>query len=189
MKIVDYIKNHKILAVIVAVLLVIIIATIISVAIQNNESSEPPESNTATSNKNEGIGNSTYGPTLIIKNWSDDVENIPSNEKDDIEATLYDTLIKNLPTGQNIPSDIDPEIRSGSYDQTYDPETQIYYTNFLIDIPSVKQTYRVLNQYSNLPPETSGLFDYTTMVYCPTASELIWPAFDCIDRQKIELEQ
>lgn len=185
----DYIKEHKILTGIIIFVLIIIIATIVSLAIQSNEQQNSLEL-TSTQEINtveeSNIGGSTYGPTLTISNWSENVENLPSDERVHVEATLYDTLTRNLPKGVSISEDTKPEIRAGSYNQKYDYSTETYSTEFLVDISDIKQTYHVMNQYSDLPPKESGLYDYTTMIYCPTASELIWPAFKCIDREKME---
>jgi len=190
----EYIKNHKIATGIIIFLILIFIATIISIIINSTNqqatiSSEESERGGDTAfieDEDSNIGNSTYGTTLVISNWSEYVENLPDDERDQAETTLYDTVIKNLPTGRSLLSTDSPEIRADSYDQTYDPVTQIYYTNFLIDIPSLKQTYRFLSQYSDLPREESGLFDYTIQVSCPNKSDLIWDEFKCIDRLKME---
>ena len=63
-----------------------------------------------------------------------------------------------------------------------DASKMIYLTNFIVDIPSISQSYVVTNYYSPLSPEISGLTDYTTLVTCPDSSQLIYGDFNCIDR-------
>lgn len=190
----DYIKDHKILSGVIIFIAIIIIATIISLLTQNNKQSDTANnqeiiSTQANEDEESSVGESSYGPTLIISNWSEHVENLPTDERDQVEMALYDTLSRNLPKGVSISENTKPEIRAKSYSQKYDYVTEIYFTEFLVDISDLKQTYRIVNQYSDLPREESGLFDYTTMVYCPTAAELIWPAFECMDREKMETGQ
>ena len=191
---INYLKNHKITLGLASFLLVIIVTTVISIVIQSNsqqnssntkQSTRTSENASSTTEEDENAG---YGPQLVIKNWSDNVKNVPDDERDLLEAILYSTLAKNLPPGQNIPNEDDVKIRPGSYSQTYDPDTQIYSTEFLVDIPSVQQTYRVASLYSDLPRLESGLKDYTALVLCPTESELIWAKFDCLDRIRMEEE-
>ena len=81
----------------------------------------------------------------------------------------------------------DAVIRDGSYrQQITDTEHMIYETTFIIDIPSLKQSYSVIDKYSPLPMEESGLTDYTTLVLCPDADDLIYGEFQCTDRVKWE---
>jgi hypothetical protein len=184
---IEYIKNHKIISGVVAFLLVIIVATVVSLLIQNNSQPNSPEVTSPPNSAYNGNDDTLLSPDLLITNWTDIVDNVPNSEKARVETTLHDTITRNLPTTQTIPASAKPEIRTGTYRQTYNADTQIYLTEFLVDISDIQQTYRVVNQYSDLPPKESGLIDYATMVFCPTESDLVWPAFDCIDRNKIEL--
>lgn len=127
-------------------------------------------------------GNTTYYVNNI-SNYDSTVTNLPQTEADAIYFQLNYTLGLN---GVNR-AVTDAVIRDGSYrQQITDTEHMIYETTFIIDIPSLKQSYSVIDKYSPLPMEESGLTDYTTLVLCPDADDLIYGEFQCTDRIKWE---
>lgn len=127
-------------------------------------------------------GNTTYYVNNI-SNYDSTVTNLPQTEADAIYFQLNYTLGLN---GVNR-AVTDAVIRDGSYrQQITDTEHMIYETTFIIDIPSLKQSYSVIDKYSPLPMEESGLTDYTTLVLCPDADDLIYGEFQCTDRVKWE---
>lgn len=127
-------------------------------------------------------GNTTYYVNNI-SNYDSTVTNLPQAEADAIYFQLNYTLGLN---GVNR-AVTDAVIRDGSYrQQITDTEHMIYETIFIIDIPSLKQSYSVIDKYSPLPMEESGLTDYTTLVLCPDADDLIYGEFQCTDRVKWE---
>ena len=127
-------------------------------------------------------GNTTYYVNNIA-NYDSTVTNLPQAEADAIYFQLNYTLGLN---GVNR-AVTDAVIRDGSYrQQITDTEHMIYETTFIIDIPSLKQSYSVIDKYSPLPMEESGLTDYTTLVLCPDADDLIYGEFQCTDRVKWE---
>lgn len=127
-------------------------------------------------------GNTTYYVNNI-SNYDSTVTNLPQAEADAIYFQLNYTLGLN---GVNR-AVTDAVIRDGSYrQQITDTEHMIYETTFIIDIPSLKQSYSVIDKYSPLPMEESGLTDYTTLVLCPDAGDLIYGEFQCTDRVKWE---
>ena len=127
-------------------------------------------------------GNTTYYVNNI-SNYDSTVTNLPQAEADAIYFQLNYTLGLN---GVNR-AVTDAVIRDGSYrQQITDTEHMIYETTFIIDIPSLKQSYSVIDKYSPLPMEESGLTDYTTLVLCPSTDDLIYGEFQCTDRIKWE---
>lgn len=127
-------------------------------------------------------GNTTYYVNNI-SNYDSTVTNLPQAEADAIYFQLNYTLGLN---GVNR-AVTDAVIRDGSYrQQITDTEHMIYETTFIIDIPSLKQSYSVIDKYSPLPMEESGLTDYTTLVLCPNTDDLIYGEFQCTDRVKWE---
>lgn len=127
-------------------------------------------------------GNTTYYVNNIA-NYNSTVTNLPQAEADAIYFQLNYTLGLN---GVNR-TVTDAVIREGSYNQQItDVKHMIYETTFIIDIPSLKQSYSVIDKYSPLPMEESGLTDYTTLVLCPSTDDLIYGEFQCTDRVKWE---
>jgi hypothetical protein len=118
-----------------------------------------------------------------IANFAKVVKNLPDSEQTLIEQNLYYTVKLNSTTAAE-----NATIRDGSYTQTFGGQ-MVYTTTFLVDIPNLKQTYRVSDQWSPLPPDQSGLYDYTTLVLCPDPGDLIYEPFTCVDRVTQEAGQ
>lgn len=118
-----------------------------------------------------------------VKRLDQVAQNLPREEILNIQRQIGYTLRLNKVSGDH--GDI--IIRKNSYRQTMtDADKLIYQTDFIIDLPKVKQSYQVKDSYSPLPAETSGLYDYTTLILCLDKSQLIYGDFNCNDRIKSE---
>ncbi len=118
-----------------------------------------------------------------VKKLDQVVQNLPREEILNIQRQIGYTLRLNKVSGDH--GDI--VIRKNSYRQTMtNADKLIYQTDFIIDLPKVKQSYQVKDSYSPLPAETSGLYDYTTLILCLDRSQLIYGDFNCNDRIKSE---
>lgn len=118
-----------------------------------------------------------------VKKLDQVAQNLPKEEILNIQRQIGYTLRLNKVSGDH--GDI--IIRKNSYRQTMtNADKLIYQTDFIIDLPKVKQSYQVKDSYSPLPAETSGLYDYTTLILCLDKSQLIYGDFNCNDRIKSE---
>lgn len=118
-----------------------------------------------------------------VKKLDQIAQNLPREEILNIQRQIGYTLRLNKVSGDH--GDI--VIRKNSYRQTMtNADKLIYQTDFIIDLPKVKQSYQVKDSYSPLPAETSGLYDYTTLILCLDRSQLIYGDFNCNDRIKSE---
>ena len=118
-----------------------------------------------------------------VKKLDQVAQNLPREEILNIQRQIGYTLRLNRVSGDH--GDI--VIRKNSYRQTMtNADKLIYQTDFIIDLPKVKQSYQVKDSYSPLPAETSGLYDYTTLILCLDKSQLIYGDFNCNDRIKSE---
>ncbi len=118
-----------------------------------------------------------------VKKLDQVAQNLPREEILNIQRQIGYTLRLNKVSGDH--GDI--IIRKNSYRQTMtNADKLIYQTDFIIDLPKVKQSYQVKDSYSPLPAETSGLYDYTTLILCLDKSQLIYGDFNCNDRIKSE---
>ena len=118
-----------------------------------------------------------------VKRLDQVAQNLPREEILNIQRQIGYTLRLNKVSGDH--GDI--VIRKNSYRQTMtNADKLIYQTDFIIDLPKVKQSYQVKDSYSPLPAETSGLYDYTTLILCLDKSQLIYGDFSCNDRIKSE---
>ena len=140
-------------------------------------------SSSSTSGSRSSNSNEITPEDYPVKKLDQIAQNLPREEILNIQRQIGYTLRLNKVSGDH--GDI--IIRKNSYRQTMtDADKLIYQTDFIIDLPKVKQSYQVKDSYSPLPAETSGLYDYTTLILCLDKSQLIYGDFNCNDRIKSE---
>lgn len=140
-------------------------------------------SSSSTSGSRSSNSNEITPEDYPVKKLDQVAQNLPREEILNIQRQIGYTLRLNKVSGDH--GDI--VIRKNSYRQTMtDADKLIYQTDFIIDLPKVKQSYQVKDSYSPLPAETSGLYDYTTLILCLDKSQLIYGDFNCNDRIKSE---
>ncbi len=137
----------------------------------------------STSSSRNSNSNEITPEDYPVKRLDQVAQNLPREEILNIQRQIGYTLRLNKVSGDH--GDI--IIRKNSYRQTMtNADKLIYQTDFIIDLPKVKQSYQVKDSYSPLPAETSGLYDYTTLILCLDKSQLIYGDFSCNDRIKSE---
>ena len=140
-------------------------------------------SSSSTSGSRSSNSNEIAPEDYPVKRLDQVAQNLPREEILNIQRQIGYTLRLNKVSGDH--GDI--IIRKNSYRQTMtNADKLIYQTDFIIDLPKVKQSYQVKDSYSPLPAETSGLYDYTTLILCLDKSQLIYGDFNCNDRIKSE---
>ena len=140
-------------------------------------------SSSSTSGGRSSNSNEIAPEDYPVKKLDQIAQNLPREEILNIQRQIGYTLRLNKVSGDH--GDI--IIRKNSYRQTMtNADKLIYQTDFIIDLPKVKQSYQVKDSYSPLPAETSGLYDYTTLILCLDRSQLIYGDFNCNDRIKSE---
>ena len=145
--------------------------------------SRSSSSSSSTSGGRSSNSNEITPEDYPVKRLDQVAQNLPREEILNIQRQIGYTLRLNKVSGDH--GDI--IIRKNSYRQTMtNADKLIYQTDFIIDLPKVKQSYQVKDSYSPLPAETSGLYDYTTLILCLDKSQLIYGDFNCNDRIKSE---
>ncbi len=145
--------------------------------------SRSSSSSSSTSGSRSSNSNEISPEDYPVKKLDQIAQNLPGEEILNIQRQIGYTLRLNKVSGDH--GDI--IIRKNSYRQTMtNADKLIYQTDFIIDLPKVKQSYQVKDSYSPLPAETSGLYDYTTLILCLDKSQLIYGDFNCNDRIKSE---
>lgn len=140
-------------------------------------------SSSGTSGSRSNNSNEITPEDYPVKKLDQIAQNLPREEILNIQRQIGYTLRLNKVSGDH--GDI--VIRKNSYRQTMtNADKLIYQTDFIIDLPKVKQSYQVKDSYSPLPAETSGLYDYTTLILCLDRSQLIYGDFNCNDRIRSE---
>lgn len=192
-------KQRKLYITVAILIVVLMVLSIVISIISNNNSNNNNQTatNTTSTSPNTELaddGNPSYNSTEQhitydnIENWSESI------------ITNYDTTVKNLPTQRKnyaskmllytlndngvstIPTDV--TIRDGSYSQTVNTDTMTYYTTYIVDIPSIKQSYRITDQYSAI--DNYDPTSYATVVTCLNQDELIYGNFNCSDQIRQE---
>lgn len=149
----------------------------------SSSSSRSGSSSSSTSGSRSSNSNEITPEDYPVKRLDQVAQNLPREEILNIQRQIGYTLRLNKVSGDH--GDI--VIRKNSYRQTMtNADKLIYQTDFIIDLPKVKQSYQVKDSYSPLPAETSGLYDYTTLILCLDKSQLIYGDFNCNDRIKSE---
>ena len=149
----------------------------------SHSGSRSGSSSSSTSGSRSSNSNEITPEDYPVKRLDQVAQNLPREEILNIQRQIGYTLRLNKVSGDH--GDI--VIRKNSYRQTMtDADKLIYHTDFIIDLPKVKQSYQVKDSYSPLPAETSGLYDYTTLILCLDKSQLIYGDFNCNDRIKSE---
>ena len=186
-------KNQRILATVSLAAIIIIILNLSIVRLRHssddNAKNSSNQNNTATNtvgSDKDYADTEDYGEdenlspiksTDDIKGYSKTVKILSANEGNNILTVLDDALRRN-----SISSEItDAEIRAGSYSQKLVDQSQLqYYTTFIVDIPSLRQSYVVEDYFSPLPAtEETDNRDYDIMVHCPNQQQTIYTNFNC----------
>ena len=149
----------------------------------SHSGSRSNSSSSSTSGGRSSNSNEITPEDYPVKKLDQVAQNLPREEILNIQRQIGYTLRLNKVSGDH--GDI--VIRKNSYRQTMtNADKLIYQTDFIIDLPKVKQSYQVKDSYSPLPAETSGLYDYTTLILCLDKPQLIYGDFGCNDRIKSE---
>ena len=181
-------QKKKYLVIAIIALVAIVTIMILSYVLPTNSQTSIPNTDTSTPNNNEptelAAGNSIIYDEIessspensLISNYDNVVQNLPESHRKYANQMLLYTLQDN---GVNsVPGDI--TIRDGSYQQSVDDSKMLYTTTYIIDIPSVKQSYRITDTYS--PMSEYDPTSYATVVTCLNANELIYGDFSCHDQ-------
>lgn len=181
-------QKKKYLVIAIIALVAIVTIMILSYVLPTNSQTSIPNTDTSTPNNNEPTeleaGNSIIYDEIessspensLISNYDNVVQNLPESHREYANQMLLYTLQDN---GVNsVPGDI--TIRDGSYQQSVDDSKMLYTTTYIIDIPSVKQSYRITDTYS--PMSEYDPTSYATVVTCLNADELIYGDFSCHDQ-------
>ena len=146
---------------IVGILFFIIIGVFIYIAYSN-------------ANKNE------YGESLSINNYDQKVKNLSKQYKDAITASLYKTVLLNSSNEVKASSIKDAIIRENSDSQDEVIKNEQYTGDFIVDIASIKQSYKVQYTYSKTV-DNEVLSGYPILVSCLDVKDLKYGDFKCKD--------
>lgn len=180
----------KVRFIIVVVSFIVILLLAVCGIFSQNEASTNNMDSTTNRDTDDNITQSvTYDSfndafNLFLGDAANDNSNTISSDE---IISIYDMLEYTLQLNNVDDYVSDITIRDGTYSrELIDTNKLIYQTTFMLDIPSLQQSYYVSKAYSPLPADQSGLYDYDTLVLCPSEDQLIYAPFNCMDRIKYE---
>lgn len=119
-----------------------------------------------------------YGPETKIDNYRSYIKKSPQDTQDATFTALYNAIKINVSDPEAIPSN-GAKIRDGSFTSTVEEDNTIHFDTFIVDIDSIQQSYYAQITWSN--NKEADLGGYPILFTCPTAEQLIYQEFDCID--------
>lgn len=167
-QLIGFIVKHRRLLLVFSILLITLIVTLSLIShftTQNNQQQSHEQFNV------EGA--------VTPNNLSQYQEHTPPQEfLDYLSQDLYRTI--NYNSDQIIPDDniTDAVVREGSFTETYNRKTQTYTVKYLVDLPSLQQSYLVKYNWS---PDPHSTITPAPSTYCPTPKQLAYEEFDCRD--------
>ena len=105
-----------------------------------------------------------YGNETAITNLSDLVDGLSKDQRDEITSSLYNILLDNSVDEQTAVS-TSANIRPESIVNKYDTVENYHYGNFIVDLPTLKQSYLIQFDYSTDSADSSRS-GYPLVVSC-----------------------
>ena len=128
------------------------------------------------------LNKDTYVPANVpISSLEDDLAEIPENSVEVIESMLYDSIASNGGALESI-SNSDAQIRENTMADIYFEDIDMHYISFIVDIPSIRQSYQVFNEWSDNRTNPNYLTNMATMIMCLPKEQIIYADHDCKDR-------
>lgn len=120
-----------------------------------------------------------FGKFIRIQNYDQKVKNLPSDMRDAMESHLYTIVVKNVDKSVDAAAIKDAYIRENSDTQSYSQRTTVFDGEFIVDMESIKQSYRV--QYSYSQENTIDVGGNQVVITCLPEEELKYGPFPCTD--------
>lgn len=131
------------------------------------------------------LNRNPYGDKTVSIN---ELSNFASGSSDKqlldyIQHDLYMAISYNSTDINTIKQIQDATIREGSFVKEYNEKASLYNVSFIVDIPSIQQSYSVTYQWG---PSTKAAYDeWGTQVSCLPKDQLIYGDFNCQDMSSI----
>lgn len=122
--------------------------------------------------------NNSFGPEVKIDGYSERISNLSEEMRETIFATLFNTVKLNVSDDTDIESINDAFIRAQSERQTRSDTSGMYEGTFIVDIPSIKQSYLVEYNYDPNNPESNP---NPVIIRCLPMEQTIYDDFECVD--------
>lgn len=125
----------------------------------------------------------TVAPEIKIQNnnFNEVLKELPSEVPSYFERNLYNIVSQNTSNTFNI-SDSGAEVRKESIVKKYFKELNLNYLYFIVDIPSIQQSYQFRYEWSEDKNNKYVSTNESLMSMCLPKDKMIYPDFDCQDK-------
>ena len=120
-------------------------------------------------------------PNIPVSSFQQELDNMPNGSKEAIQSSIYSAIALNGGTISSI-GDSDAKIREGTLINHYFQDINMNYISFIVDIPSIEQSYWVFHEWSSDNNNKKYMINQSTMVSCPVKQQIIYYNFDCEDK-------
>lgn len=115
-----------------------------------------------------------------ISNLTQEIGQLPADSIEAIQIGLFDAVELNQGTLQSIEKS-DATIRENSLIEKYYEKQNIHYVNFIVDIPSIEQSYQIFHEWTDNKRNPYLLVNRSTIAMCVLEEHVIYENFDCKD--------
>ena len=123
----------------------------------------------------------TINPNIEINHTFDSLPaDLPDSSKSAFESAIYEITSLNQENIGNIASS-GVIVREGSIKNQYLNELNLHYLSFIVDIPSIQQSYHLIYRWSDDKNNRYMPADEPLMAICLPKSQMIYPDFNCRD--------
>lgn len=120
-----------------------------------------------------------YGNEIKIDNFATYYADAPEDTRDIIFNNLYTIVKDNSPENTELPKS-GAKIRDGEAQNDFYEDLDLHYGNFIVDLESVQQSYRVQFEWSE-KSKNKNLSGYSVLLTCVDADLAIYKDFVCHD--------
>ena len=119
-------------------------------------------------------------PSLTIANFASNIEGLPRESIEPIQASLYNVVNQN---NNNIVDDTSVIIRKDSLVNHYFEQQKIHYVNLIVDIPSLEQSFQIFHEWPEKNDYTNQYYmiNRATMAMCVSPGDAIYQESTCED--------
>lgn len=125
-----------------------------------------------------------YGPEQKITNFSRYFKNVPTSTRDMLYTSLYNIVSLNLEDQAPYPDNITATIRKDTANTTYNEDTDIYSNNFIVDVTSINQSFKVWFEWSK-DQNNPNLSGYQVSITCTPQEDSLYNSSTCKDGSSV----
>ncbi len=128
----------------------------------------------------QGKPQNQFGDLIRIQNYDQKVKNVSSDMRDATESYLYKIVKENKESSFDATTVNDARIRENSDSQDFSQTENVYSGEFIVDMESIRQSYRVQYSYSS-NEDNATVGGNPVVISCLDDDQLKYGAFDCKD--------